>query len=195
MSSLDSKRTTQILAILFVILSILTIYQIWDATRTKADLETLTSRLTELCRKGAIDCRGTQGLPGSEGNPGTGIQSVACDPKTREFVVTYTNKTQVFVGDCFAEKGSKGDKGDVGATGPRGLSGHNGAPGIGISSVICDSSSQHFVVTYTNGRKTSMGDCVADTGPRGLRGPAGPQGTLPPFKLPKIPKPKLPPLL
>lgn len=64
--------------------------------------------------------------------------------------------------------------GAIDCRGANGLPGSKGVPGTGIASVTCEGG--RFVFTMTTGRKTSIGDCIAETGPRGLTGRPGRDG-------------------
>lgn len=147
--SADSPRLTRVLVVLFILLSCLTVWQIWSGTRTQQDLDVIEDQLTELCEEGAIDCEGTRGLPGPKGVAGTGIISVICDEETGRFRVEYTSGRIEGIGDCIAEAGPQGPRGLTGARGPRGFTGATGPRG-------------------------RQGDSIR--GPRGPRGFSGPPG-------------------
>lgn len=57
------------------------------------------------------------------------------------------------------EPGARGPAGETGATGPA------GSDGRGIQSVECDTATEQYVVTYTDGTRQSIdgSDCVANT--------------------------------
>ena len=62
-------------------------------------------------------------------------------------------------------------EGRIDCEGQRGLPGSDGKAGTSIKSVSCTRGQFRF--TFTNGTIGSVGDCIAERGPRGLQGPRG----------------------
>lgn len=127
-----------------------------DAARDQA-VDDVVASLNALCEDGVIDCRGFQGLPGPEGEPGSTIRTIEC--REGRFVFTMTNDRQITLGDCVAERGPRGERGEAGQVGPRGAIGPTGPRGL--------------------------------VGPRGFTGPKGPPGTPGPKGPPGTPGPPL----
>lgn len=100
-----------------------------DAATQRAQLNTLRHNLRALCRSGAIDCRGSQGLPGPHGIPGTGVTRVLCNAQGH-FEFHFTNGTTTIIGDCIARDGARGPRGFRGPRGPIGPRGFTGPPGV-----------------------------------------------------------------
>lgn len=136
------------LGITLITFGILTFVNYRSDEATQKAVAKSRAQMEELCRSGAIDCRGSSGLPGSKGVPGTGIASVTCEDGRFAFTMTTGRKTSI--GDCIAEQGPRGftgrpgrdgddgqrgprgftgQKGDTGDRGPRGLTGRPGTPG------------------------------------------------------------------
>lgn len=124
----SSYRTTRVLAVLFIILSMLTVWQFIAGRSTQSDVNTINRQLEQLCESGVIDCTGTAGLPGPKGTPGTGIADVSCT--AGQFRIAFTNHRVVHVGDCIAEDGATGARGPRGAQGARGPKGERGPQGM-----------------------------------------------------------------
>lgn len=119
--------TTRVLVVLFIILSTLTVWQIWEGSQTRSDVDLVRDQLAELCSSGSIDCAGTRGLPGTDGTPGTGIRDISC--WQGQFRFELTNGRVVNIGDCVAQDGRDGRDGKDGARGPRGFTGPTGKTG------------------------------------------------------------------
>ena len=124
-----SNRTTRVLATLFIILSMLTVWQFVTGRNTQSDVDTINQQLQHLCETGVIDCTGTTGLPGPKGTPGTGISDVSCDKETGQFTILFTSGRRSVTGDCIARDGATGPRGPRGATGARGARGERGSQG------------------------------------------------------------------
>lgn len=88
---------------------------------------------------------GDTGPQGPQGDTGPQGATGATGPKGDPF--TYADFTEA---QLAALKGEKGEKGDTGATGPQGTAGR------GVSSMTCDSGTNLWTVTYTDGTSDSV---------------------------------------
>lgn len=143
-------RANAVLVIAFLALSTLTVIQFVQDERQSSHISSISEQLKELCESGRLDCTGTRGLPGPKGHVGTGIDSVRCDRRSQEFIVTFTSGKTARVGDCVAQDGAQGPRGQRGPRGPQGVTGRTGPRGP-----------------------------VGAQGPRGARGPKGKPGNGP----------------
>lgn len=66
------------------------------------------------------------------------------------------------------------EEGAIDCSGSKGLPGSKGVPGTGVRDIRCEDGRFRFYLT--NGTRDIVGDCIANTGPRGQTGPRGPQG-------------------
>jgi hypothetical protein len=89
----------------------------------------------------------------------------------------FTFLTKVAVNDVTDNLSALCREGAIDCTGNPGLPGSTGIPGTGIRKIECVDS--QFLFTLTNGTTRTVGDCVANTGPRGpqgFKGDRGPRG-------------------
>ena len=116
--------------------------------------------------KGDTGATGPQGPKGDTGDTGPQGATGATGPKGDPF--TYADFTEAQLTALKGEKGEKGDTGatgpqgpkgdtgDTGAQGPQGATGPQGTAGRGVSSMTCDSGSNLWTVTYTDGTSDSV---------------------------------------
>lgn len=161
---IERGKRRRVLAIIGAVMILLAVAVIGTATfvnyrsdaATRKAIEQSRTQMEELCSSGAIDCRGSSGLPGPRGGTGTGIASVTCEGGRFVFTTTAGDKTRI--GDCIAEAGPRGRAGrdgQDGARGPRGVTGATGRDG-------------------QDGARGPRGP----RGPRGERGAIGPEGPV-----------------
>lgn len=115
------------LALSLITFGILTFVNYRSDAATREAVAESRAQMEQLCSSGAIDCRGSNGLPGPKGTTGTGIASVTCEDGRFVFTTTAGRKTRI--GDCIAEAGPRGRTGPEGPRGPRGPRGFTGQDG------------------------------------------------------------------
>jgi hypothetical protein len=71
------------------------------------------------------------------------------------------------------------ESGAVDCRGVGGLPGHQGPAGTGITSMRCNTTTGQWRVVLGGGATYETGDCIAEAGPRGLRGFTGADSTVP----------------
>ncbi|MGH8877441.1 MAG: hypothetical protein ACRD0P_08890 [Stackebrandtia sp.] len=123
--------------------------------------------------------KGGPGPAGPPGPPGLGVDSVRCASGT--WVITYSDSSTSYAGDCTGDRGpagadgedgadgigEPGEPGPVGPSGPPGANGSDGADGNdgrGITSAECDPDTGRWVITYSDG------DVDSDAGPCAVLG-------------------------